>query len=98
MKYWGVETDTARFLYQAFLRSDGLKATRSVISNRAKEWYMRTQVIKETPRRITFASMTGETVSGGALLNNDSSVMPRVAIVSYHWASKVPYKFLSELL
>jgi hypothetical protein len=59
---------------------------------------MRTQVIKETPRRITFASMTGETVSGGALLNDDSSVTPRVAIVSYTWTSKVPYKFLSELL
>ena len=31
-------------------------------------------------------------------MNNDSSVRPRVAIVSYPWVSKVPYKFLSEVL
>jgi len=42
--------------------------------------------------------MTGEAVSGGALLNNDSFARPRVAIVSYPWVSKVPYKFLSDLL
>ena len=37
-------------------------------------------------------------VSGGALLNNDRSARPRVAIVAYPWVSKVPYKFLSDLL
>jgi glycosyltransferase involved in cell wall biosynthesis len=31
-------------------------------------------------------------------LNNYSSVRPRVAIVSYPWVSKGPYKFLSDLL
>jgi glycosyltransferase involved in cell wall biosynthesis len=42
--------------------------------------------------------MTEEAVSGGALLKNDSSAKPRVAIVSYPWVSKAPYKFLSDLL
>ena len=37
-------------------------------------------------------------MSEGALLNNDSSARPRVAIVSYPWVSKAPYKFLSDLL
>jgi glycosyltransferase involved in cell wall biosynthesis len=40
----------------------------------------------------------GRDGSGGALLNNDSSARPRVAIVSYPWAAKAPYKLLSELL
>ena len=37
-------------------------------------------------------------MSGGALLNNDRSARPRVAIVSFPWVSKAPYKFLSDLL
>ena len=59
---------------------------------------MWTQITSETLRRATFASTTGDAVSGWALLNNDSSARPRVAIVSYPWVSKVPYKFLSDLL
>ncbi len=42
--------------------------------------------------------MIGDTVSGGALLNNDSSARPRVAIVSYPWVSRAAYKFLSDLI
>lgn len=49
-------------------------------------------------RKSDVASMTDEAVSGEVLLDNDSSARPRVAIVSYPWVSKGPYKFLSDLL
>jgi glycosyltransferase involved in cell wall biosynthesis len=42
--------------------------------------------------------MIGETLPGEMLLDDISYKRSRVAIVSYPWVSKVPYKFLSELL